>query len=55
MALPKIPTQNTGICTIGAAGVALMVLHLIGYITGWAWPIMYVILIVSANDQEMRN
>ena len=35
----KLPEQkNTGIGTAGALGIALMVLHITGYLTGWAWP-----------------
>ena len=53
MKLPK--PQTYGIGTTGATGVALMVLHLTGTITGWAWPILYVILIMSAMGQENRK
>ena len=53
MKLPK--PQTSGIGTTGATGVALMVLHLTGTITGWAWPILYVILIMSAMGQENRK
>tara|TARA_B100000925_G_scaffold234911_1_gene183543 strand:+ start:414 stop:578 length:165 start_codon:yes stop_codon:yes gene_type:complete len=53
MKFPK--PQTSGIGTTGATGVALMVLHLTGTITGWAWPILYVILIMSAMGQENRK
>jgi len=48
----KIPQNKTGIGTAGAAGVALMVLHITGYLTGWAWPILYVLLILSGIGSE---
>jgi len=52
----KLPSSNmTGIGTAGAAGVALMVLHLTGHITGWGWPILYVILILMGMGQESRK
>ena len=53
MKFPK--PQTSGIGTTGATGVALMVLRLTGTITGWAWPILYVILIMSAMGQENRK
>ena len=53
MKFPK--SQTSGIGTTGATGVALMVLHLTGIITGWAWPILYIILIMSAMGQENRK
>ena len=49
------PPQITGIGTTGATGVALMVLHLTGHIVGWAWPILYIFLIISAIGQENRK
>ena len=48
----KIPQNKTGIGTAGAAGVALMVLHITGYLTGWAWPILYVMLILAGAGNE---
>jgi hypothetical protein len=51
----KISSQTSGIGTTGATGVALLVLHLSGYITGWAWPILYVMLIISGIGQENRK
>jgi hypothetical protein len=53
MKFPK--PQTSGIGTTGVAGVTLMVLHTTGYITGWAWPILYVTLIMSAMGQENRK
>jgi hypothetical protein len=42
----------SGITTTGATGIALMVLHTLGYLEGWAWPILYVILILAAMSKE---
>ena len=53
MKFPK--PQSSSIGTTGVTGVALMVLHCTGYITGWAWPILYIILIMSAMGQENRK
>ena len=50
-----IKPQSSGIGTTGVTGVALMVLHITGYLTGWAWPILYVLLIISAMGQENRK
>ena len=54
MKLPDYP-QKTGIETAGATGVALMILHITGYLTGWAWPLLYVFLIISGIGQENRK
>ncbi|MDC6481075.1 hypothetical protein PQZ46_00830 [bacterium] len=51
----KISSQTSGIGTTGATGVALLVLHLSGYITGWGWPLLYVMLIISGIGQENRK
>ena len=51
----KISSQTSGIGTTGATGVALLVLHLSGYITGWAWPLLYVMLIISGIGHENRK
>ena len=53
MKFPK--PQSSGIGTTGLVGVALMTLHLTGTITGWAWPILYILLIISAMGQENRK
>tara|TARA_B100000900_G_scaffold294265_1_gene253048 strand:- start:24 stop:188 length:165 start_codon:yes stop_codon:yes gene_type:complete len=53
MKFPK--PQSSGIGTTGLSGVALMVLHLTGTITGWGWPILYILLIISAIGQENRK
>lgn len=59
MKLPE-PTINIGpqtssIGTTGATGIALMILHITGYLTGWAWPLLYVFLIISGIGQENRK
>jgi len=45
----------TGIGTTGATGIALMVLHATGYIIGWAWPILYILLIIAGMGQETEG
>lgn len=51
-----LPTpQSSGIGTTGATGIALMILHITGHLTGWAWPILYVFLIASGIGQENRK
>jgi hypothetical protein len=51
MKFPSVETKS-GITTLGATGVSLMILHITGYLTGWAWPILYVLLILSAMGTE---
>ena len=53
MKFPK--PQSSGIGTTGAVGVGLMILHLTGIITGWAWPILYILLIIMEIGQENRK
>ena len=53
MKFPK--PQSSGIGTTGLVGVALMTLHLTETITGWACPILYILLIISAIGQENRK
>jgi hypothetical protein len=53
MKFPK--PQSSGIGTTGVCGVALLILHTTGFITGWAWPLLYVALILSAIGQENRK
>ena len=49
----KLPaTEFQGIGTTGATGIVLMTLHILGYLTGWAWPILYVVLILMGIGQE---
>jgi hypothetical protein len=52
----KLPHSNmTGIGTAGATGITLLVLHVTGQLTGWAWPLLYVILILMGMGQESRK
>jgi len=51
----RIPNQSSGIGTTGVTGVVLMTLHLTGYITGWGWPILYILLLISGIGQENRR
>ena len=47
--------KTGGIGTTGATGIALMILHITGYLAGWAWPLLYVFLILSGIGQENRK
>jgi hypothetical protein len=52
----RIPTpQSSGIGTSGATGIALMILHITDYLTGWGWPILYIFLILAGIGQENRK
>ena len=51
----KFTPQTAGIGTTGAAGIVLMTLHITGYLTGWAWPLLYVFLIITGIGQENRK
>ena len=47
--------KNTGIGTAGASGVALMILHIMGHLVGWAWPLRYICLILMGIGSEYGN
>ena len=49
----KLPQSYSGINTTGLTGIALMTLHITGFLIGWAWPILYVTLILSGIGQEV--
>jgi hypothetical protein len=51
----QLPTQHFSIGTVGATGVSLMILHITGHLMGWAWPILYVFIILIAAGQENRK
>tara|TARA_X000001036_G_scaffold369473_1_gene355563 strand:- start:718 stop:882 length:165 start_codon:yes stop_codon:yes gene_type:complete len=51
----KLPTQLSGLGTTGLTGVVLMTLHITDYLTGWWWPILYILLILSGIGQENRK
>lgn len=55
MRVPNLQNPGPSIGTTGATGIALMVLHITGFLTGWAWPILYVFLILAAMGQEARK
>ena len=48
----KIPENRTGLSTFGLTGVSLMVLHITGYLIGWAWPLLYIFLILTGAGFE---
>jgi hypothetical protein len=54
MKLPEI-SKPTGISTTGLTGIVLMTLHIMGYLTGWAWPLLYVFLILIGVGQENKK
>jgi hypothetical protein len=51
----KLPDKRSGIGTLGATGITLMILHITGYLSGWAWPILYILIILAAIGSEKRN
>lgn len=52
----KFPTSHSsGIGTTGTTGIVLMVLHITGYLTSWAWVLLYVPLILAGIGQENRK
>lgn len=55
MRIPNLQNPGPSIGTTGATGITLMVLHIVGYLTGWAWPILYVFLILVGIGQEKRT
>ena len=54
MKLPEIKSPS-GLTTAGATGIVLMVLHILGHLDGWAWPILYVLLIIIGIGQENKQ
>jgi len=51
----KFTPQTAGVGTTGLTGIVLMFLHITGSLTGWAWPILYVFLIITGIGQENRK
>lgn len=51
----KLPTQLAGLGTAGLTGIVLMTLHITDHLTGWAWPILYIFLILTGIGQENRK
>ena len=52
---PEITVIQNGVTTVGATGIVLMILHMLGHLTGWAWPILYVFLILAGIGREHRK
>jgi hypothetical protein len=48
----KVSYQGSGLCTMGLCGIVLMVLHVTNQLVGWAWPFLYIFMILSAIGQE---
>jgi len=48
----KLPVQRMSIGTVGATGITLMILHITGHLIGWAWPLLYIFIILVAAGQE---
>lgn len=55
MKLPESHNNQKSITTAGATGITLMVLHILGHLTGWAWPILYIFLILVGIGNEGRK
>jgi len=53
----KLPVpQTSGVGTTGATGIALMILHITGYLTGWAWPLLCTYSLLSqASDRRIEK
>jgi hypothetical protein len=51
----KFPEKPTGIGTLGATGITLMILHVTGNLVGWAWPLLYVLLILAGIGSETNK
>lgn len=53
----KLPERNDRylVPTTTMVGITLMILHLMGQITGWAWPILYVCLLFMGHSAEYRD
>ena len=54
MKLPEV-NKPLGLSTTGLTGIVLMILHITGYLTGWAWPLLYVCLIIMGIGQEIKK
>jgi hypothetical protein len=47
--------KTTSLGTAGLTGIVLMTLHVTGYLIGWAWPVLYVTLILAGIGIEQGN
>ncbi len=54
MKFPETKNQQ-GMGTAGITGIVLMVLHLMGYVTGWYFPVIYIFLILFAIGLENKK
>lgn len=54
MKLPDYRSQQ-GMGTAGVTGIVLMVLHLMGYVSGWYWPVLYIFLILFSIGSENKK
>lgn len=53
----KLPDRSDRyLCpTSTITGTTLMILHLTGFISGWGWPILYIILLFMGHSIEYRD
>jgi len=51
----KYTNASSGIGTAGLTGIVLMVMHMTDHLTGWAWPLLYVLMILIGISQENRK
>jgi len=53
----KLPERNDRYLmpTTTMVGGILLIAHLTGTITGWAWPILYVTLLFMGHSQEYKD
>jgi hypothetical protein len=49
----KFPeTRSPGLNNTGVVGIVLMTLHILGYLVGWWWMLLYIPFIMSGIGQE---
>jgi hypothetical protein len=51
----KFSNASSGVGTAGLTGIVLMVMHMTDHLTGWAWPILYILMILAGMSQENRK
>jgi len=53
----KLPERSDRyLCpTTTLTGITLMIMHLTGFITGWAWPLLYGALLFMGHSQEYKD
>ena len=47
-----MPKRISGISTVGATGIAIMVLYLTGVLTGIQWAFLFGILLIAGHGSE---